>query len=66
MTRDIGPTVWFNQSFYILITLKQKTDNRISLPKKILLNLLTTNVPIIQNPVSWFADWFLYDGNIDR
>ena len=29
------------------------------------INPLTTNVPIIQTPVSWF-DWFLYDGNIGR
>ena len=30
-------------------------------------NLLTTNVPIIKKPFSWFAskstDWFLYDGS---
>ena len=31
-----------------------------------LFNLLTSNVPIIQKPVSWFAlqNWFLYDGNL--
>ena len=33
---------------------------------ELLINLLTTNVPIIKKSVIKSTDWFLYDGNIGR